>query len=215
MADSAARRPPRHSAASSRPRFVRALVATWRATPHAQRVTLGVAPHSLRAVTPDELAAVVALVSAEAPIHIHAAEQIREVADCVAWIGARPVEWLLDHAHLDARWCVVHATHMTATETSRLAAIGAVAGLAPTTEADLGDGTFPARAYLDAGGAFGIGSDSNTIIDPFAELRQLEWSQRLAVPERNVLADRAAPGGPYAVPQAARGGGAALASPSA
>ena len=81
---------------------------------------------------------------------------------------------------VDARWCVVHATHVTADETRRLAASGAIAGLAPTTEADLGDGTFPARAFLDAGGAFGIGSDSNTIVDPYAELRQLEWSQRLA-----------------------------------
>jgi formimidoylglutamate deiminase len=189
------------------------LVADLARDASARDVRLGVAPHSLRAVMPDELAAVVALVSAEAPIHIHAAEQVREVADCVAWFGARPVEWLLDHAHLDGRWCVVHATHMTAQETSRLAASGAIAGLAPTTEADLGDGTFPARAFLDAGGAFGIGSDSNTIIDPFAELRQLEWSQRLAVLERNVLADRAAPVGRTLYTQAARGGGAAIRQP--
>jgi formiminoglutamate deiminase len=112
----------------------------------ARGMTLGVAPHSLRAVTPDELGAVVGLMPKHAPIHIHAAEQVREVADCVAWFGARPVEWLLDHAAVDARWCIVHATHMTAAETARLAASGAVAGLAPTTEADLGDGTFPARA---------------------------------------------------------------------
>jgi formiminoglutamate deiminase len=142
--------------------------------------SVGIAPHSLRAVTPDELAAIVALVPRGAPIHIHAAEQQDEVAACVAWSGARPVEWLLEHAGLDARWCVVHATHMTADETRRLAASGAIAGLAPTTEADLGDGTFAARSYLDAQGAFGVGSDSNTCIDPFAELRQLEWSQRLS-----------------------------------
>src|SRR4029077_17933632 len=126
---------------------------------------LGVAPHSLRAVTPEELAAVVALAPRAAPIHIHAAEQEKEVADCVAWSGARPIAWLLDHARVDARWCVVHATHMTAEETRGLAATDAVAGLAPTAEADLGDGTFAARAWLDAGGAFGVGSDSNTIID--------------------------------------------------
>jgi len=171
---------------------------------------LGVAPHSLRAVTPDELAAVIALAPRGAPIHVHAAEQAREVADCVAWSGAHPVEWLLGHAGVDARWCVVHATHMTAGETRGLAASRAVAGLAPTTEADLGDGTFPARDFLDVGGAFGVGSDSNTLIDPFAELRQLEWSQRLARLKRNVLGTRELPVGQSLHTRAARGGAQAL-----
>jgi formimidoylglutamate deiminase len=177
-------------------------------------MTLGVAPHSLRAVTPDELRAVAAVQGDRALIHIHAAEQVREVADCIAWSGARPVEWLLDHAGVDSRWCVVHATHMTEEETTRLAASGATVGLAPTTEADLGDGTFPARAFLGAGGAFGVGSDSNTIIDPFAELRQLEWSQRLALFERNVLAGGGMPAGQFLYTQAARGGAMALAQPA-
>ena len=190
------------------------LVAALGAHTAARGVNLGVAPHSLRAASPDELRAIAALVPTDAPIHIHAAEQVREVADCVAWFGARPVEWLLDHANLDARWCVVHATHMTPAETSRLAASGAVAGLAPTTEADLGDGTFPARAYLDAAGAFGVGSDSNTIVDPYAELRQLEWSQRLAVLERNVLACPDAPVGQALYARAAQGGGRALGKPA-
>jgi formimidoylglutamate deiminase len=167
---------------------------------------LGVAPHSLRAVTPDELAAIVALAPNRAPIHIHAAEQQKEVADCVAWSGARPIAWLLDHAGVDSRWCVVHATHMTAEETHALAASGAVAGLAPTTEADLGDGTFAARDYLRASGAFGVGSDSNTVIDPYAELRQLEWSQRLAHRSRNMLAAGDAPVGRSLYVAAARGG---------
>ena len=175
---------------------------------------LGVAPHSLRAVTPDELAAVVALAARDAPIHIHAAEQVQEVTACLAWSGARPIEWLLDHAGLDARWCIVHATHMTPGETSRLAASAAIAGLAPTTEADLGDGTFAARAYLDAGGAFGIGSDSNTIVDPFAELRQLEWSQRLARQARNVLATAEMPLGQALYAAAARGGARAQVRPA-
>ncbi len=148
---------------------------------------LGVAPHSLRAVTPEELGRVVRLAAPGAPIHIHAAEQVREVDDCVAWSRMRPVEWLLTQAGVDARWCIVHATHMTERETAALAASGAVAGLAPTTEADLGDGTFPGLAYLAAGGHFGVGSDSNTCISPFAELRQLEWSQRLQARRRNVL----------------------------
>ena len=160
---------------------------------------LGVAPHSLRAVTPEELSAVVALSPRGSPIHIHVAEQVREIEGCVAWSGARPVEWLLDHASVDTRWCAVHATHMTNEEIVRLAASGATAGLAPTTEADLGDGTFAARAYLDANGAFGVGSDSNTCIDPFAELRQLEWSQRLARRERNVLVDVVVPEGSVTV----------------
>lgn len=149
---------------------------------------LGVAPHSLRAVTPEELGQIMRLAGPDAPIHIHAAEQTREVDDCFAWSRMRPVEWLLTQAHVDARWCIVHATHMTPREVAALAASGAVAGLAPTTEADLGDGTFPGAAYFSAGGRFGVGSDSNTQVSPFLELRQLEWSQRMRARRRNVLA---------------------------
>jgi formimidoylglutamate deiminase len=194
-----------HSVAS----YARVIEALAQDAAHAHW-NLGVAPHSLRAVTPDELTAIVALAPHAAPIHIHAAEQEKEVADCVASRGARPIAWLLDHARVDARWCVVHATHMTADETRGLAASGAVAGLAPTTEADLGDGTFAARAWLDAGGAFGVGSDSNTIIDPYAELRQLEWSQRLAHRSRNVLAIADPPVGQSLYVAAARGGARAM-----
>jgi formimidoylglutamate deiminase len=175
---------------------------------------LGVAPHSLRAVTPEELGQVVRLAGPEAPIHIHAAEQTREVDDCFAWSRMRPVEWLLTQASVDARWCIVHATHMTEREVAALAASGAVAGLAPTTEADLGDGTFPGLAYLSAGGRFGVGSDSNTCISPFAELRQLEWSQRVRARRRNVLpADAALSLGSTLWARAARGGAQALAQP--
>ena len=187
-----------------------ALVGTLAREATAARWNLGVAPHSLRAVTPEELSAIVELSPPGSPIHIHVAEQVREVAACVAWSGARPVEWLLDHASVDARWCAVHATHMTTDETRRLASSGATAGLAPTTEADLGDGTFAARDYLDGQGAFGVGSDSNTCIDPFAELRQLEWSQRLARQARNVLVNGKAPVGQALYAAAARGGAQAL-----
>ena len=148
---------------------------------------VGVAPHSLRAVTPDELCAAIALMP-KGPVHIHAAEQLQEVEDCVAWSGQRPVEWLLDHAPVDTRWCLVHSTHLTAEETQRLAASGAVAGLCPITESNLGDGVFPARDYLNANGAFGVGTDSNMLIDPAGELRTLEYSQRLIHRRRNVLA---------------------------
>jgi formimidoylglutamate deiminase len=153
----------------------------------AQGYVLGIAPHSLRAVSPRELAAVLALPDVDGPVHIHIAEQIREVEDCFAWSGLRPVEWLLAHAQVDARWCMVHATHMIERELIGVAQSGAVVGLAPTTEADLGDGTFPAEAFVAHEGRYGVGSDSNTVIDPFDELRQLEWSQRLRLRRRNVL----------------------------
>ena len=148
---------------------------------------VGVAPHSLRAVTPHELAAVVAMTK-DGPIHIHVAEQVKEVEDCIAWSGARPVEWLLDHADLDSRWCLVHATHMTDAETRRMAESKAIAGLCPITEANLGDGTFEAVRFSRGGGKFGVGSDSNVLIGLPDELRQLEYSQRLAHRSRNVLA---------------------------
>ncbi|HEV7250970.1 MAG TPA: formimidoylglutamate deiminase [Shinella sp.] len=150
----------------------------------------GVAPHSLRAVTPDELSAVVAM-AGDKPIHIHIAEQVKEVEDSIAWSGRRPVEWLLDNQAVDGRWCFIHATHMTDTETRGMAEAGAIAGLCPITEANLGDGIFPAE-FFAAGGRFGVGSDSNVLIGLPDELRQLEYSERLAHRARNVLA---APGG--------------------
>ncbi len=153
---------------------------------------VGVALHSLRAVPEAAMCAVLesGLIDA-APIHIHIAEQIGEVQDCLALRNARPVEWLLDHAPVDPRWCLVHATHMTPTETRRLAETGAVAGLCPTTEANLGDGLFPLRAYLDAGGVFGIGSDSHISISPVEELRWLEYGQRLTTHHRNIAVSEA------------------------
>lgn len=150
---------------------------------------VGIAPHSLRALTPDQLAAIIPL-AGDNPIHIHIAEQTKEVDDCLAWSGARPVTWLLDHAAVDKRWCLVHATHMTREETTRLARTGAVAGLCPITEANLGDGPFPAPLYFEAGGCFGIGSDSNVLIDMAEELRLLEYGQRLGARARNILAGR-------------------------
>ena len=148
---------------------------------------VGIAPHSLRAVTPDELAAILPLAQT-GPIHIHVSEQTREVDDCLAWSGSRPVQWLLDHAPVDHRWCLVHATHTTAEELLHMATSGAVAGLCPVTEANLGDGIFDARVFLAHGGRLGVGSDSNILIGPAEELRQLEYAQRLFRRERNVLA---------------------------
>ena len=173
---------------------------------------LGIAPHSLRAVTPEELTSVVRL--SDGPIHIHIAEQEKEVDDCLAWSGARPVAWLLGNIPVDKRWCFVHATHMTEGEARTMATSGAVAGLCPITEANLGDGIFPAAAFLAAGGAYGIGSDSNVLIDATEELRLLEYGQRLAARGRNMLA---APGGSTgaAIYTAALNGGAeALGAPA-
>jgi formimidoylglutamate deiminase len=128
-----------------------------------------------------------------APIHIHIAEQTREVEECVAWSNARPVDWLLDRQAVGPRWCLVHATHMTEAETQRLASSGAVAGLCPTTEANLGDGVFPLPAFLGHGGVFGVGSDSHVSVSPVEELRWLEYVHRLLRRERNVMATTAAP----------------------
>jgi formiminoglutamate deiminase len=149
---------------------------------------LGIAPHSLRAATPDELHAILPLARG-GPVHIHAAEQTKEVDDCINWSGQRPVEWLLDHAAVDERWCLVHATHLVPSETTALANSGAVAGLCPITEANLGDGIFPAHNYLSKSGRIGIGTDSNIQIDAAAELRALEYAQRLKTRSRNVLSD--------------------------
>jgi formiminoglutamate deiminase len=151
---------------------------------------IGIAPHSLRATTPEELERIVPLAEG-GPIHIHIAEQTKEVEDCIAWSGVRPVAWLIDNADVNDKWCLVHATHMTGEETARLARSGAVAGLCPITEANLGDGLFPAPDYLEAGGRFGVGSDSNVRIDAAEELRLLEYGQRLSLRARNVLAPEA------------------------
>jgi formimidoylglutamate deiminase len=148
--------------------------------------TIGVAPHSLRAVTPSELSELISLAGDDWPIHIHAAEQIKEVEDCVAWSGARPVRWLLDHSGVDQRWCLVHATQMDERETRDLARSGAVAGLCPVTEANLGDGIFNAADYIGGSGRYGVGTDSNVSIGVAAELRQLEYAQRLRERARNV-----------------------------
>jgi formimidoylglutamate deiminase len=173
--------------------------------------SFGVAPHSLRAVTPEELAAVVSLAE-DGPIHIHAAEQVKEVEDCLAWSGRRPVEWLLDRAEVDGRWCLIHATHMTERETEELAARGATAGLCPVTEASLGDGIFPGPRFLAAGGRFGIGTDSNVRIGVADEFRQLEYAQRLRDRARNVMAQHGVSTGRSLYEAALTGGAAALAA---
>lgn len=174
-----------------------------------QDVKVGAAPHSLRAVTPEDLTRIVAA-NGERPIHIHIAEQPKEVDDIKAQFGARPVEWLLANQPVDRRWCLVHATHMTDEETRGAAKSGAVAGLCPITEANLGDGVFNGRVYLDAGGAIGVGSDSNVRISPIEELRTLEYSQRLRDHSRSVMAAGRQGSGETLYLGAAAGGAQAL-----
>ena len=157
---------------------------------------LGLAPHSLRAV-PDEalrnIAALADAIDAAAPIHIHVAEQVKEVRDCLECCGARPVRHLFDTAPVGPRWCLIHATHMDEAETEALAQRGAVAGLCPTTEANLGDGLFNLGGYLTAGGRFGVGSDSHVSINPIEELRWLEYGQRLNSLRRLIAASEQQP----------------------
>jgi formimidoylglutamate deiminase len=151
---------------------------------------VGYALHSLRAVPPDDLRAALEGVSRAAArtMHIHVAEQLREVEACVAWSGARPVEWLLANAPVDERWCLVHATHVTPGEIGGLARSGAVVGLCPTTEANLGDGFFPLAEYLTEDGSWAVGTDSHVSVSPVADLRLLEYGQRLLHRARNVAA---------------------------
>jgi formimidoylglutamate deiminase len=154
-------------------------------------VRVGLALHSLRAVPPADLAVAVEAVRGmdpEIPIHIHVAEQLREVEACVAWSGARPVAWLLDHAPVDATWCLIHATHVDAGEVEGMARSGAVVGLCPTTEANLGDGVFPFADFVEAGGRWSVGTDSHVGRSPVGELRMLEYGQRLTTRSRNVAA---------------------------
>lgn len=171
-------------------------------------VRVGLALHSLRAVTPDELTA--AIDGLDTPIHIHIAEQTKEVDDCLAWCGKRPVELLTSIVALDPRWCLIHATHMTAAETAAVAKSGAVAGLCLTTEANLGDGIFPAPDYLAAGGRFGVGSDSHIGVSASEELRLMEYGQRLALRQRNRLRLDGASIGAGLYRAAARGGAQAF-----
>ncbi|MFQ5535422.1 MAG: formimidoylglutamate deiminase, partial [Sphingomonadales bacterium] len=174
-------------------------------------VRIGLAPHSLRAVGAEDLNDIVSATKRhdpDAPVHIHIAEQRREVQECQDWSGRRPVEWLFENAPVDQSWCLIHATHMSETEIDAVAASGAVAGLCPTTEANLGDGLFPLGRFLATGGRFAIGSDSNVSVSVIEELRWLEYGQRLAAERRLVAASGEQPSAGSALYRAALAGGA-------
>jgi len=154
-------------------------------------IRIGIAPHSLRAVTLEltqQAIAIITQLDRSAPIHIHIAEQEKEVEDCITWSKKRPVEWLFDNLDVDERWCLVHATHLVDDELQQLAQSRAVVGLCPTTEANLGDGFFSAVRYFELGGGYGIGSDSHVCLSPGEELRILEYGQRLLYKRRAILA---------------------------
>jgi formimidoylglutamate deiminase len=170
----------------------------------------GIAPHSLRAAGADAIRDVVGGIDAAAPIHVHIAEQEKEISDCIAWSGSRPVQLLFDRLAVDGRWCLVHATHMTADETRMAATSRAIAGLCPTTEANLGDGLFDLPGWLDADGGLGIGSDSHISISPVEELRWLEYGQRLRDRRRNIAGDSRVSTGRKLFDLAVSGGARAL-----
>ena len=149
--------------------------------------SLGLCFHSLRAVTPEQISEVLAASDAHCPVHIHIAEQQKEVDDCLAWSGRRPLQWLYENTEVDQRWCLVHATHANPEEVTLMAKSRAIAGLCLTTEANLGDGIFPAVDFLAQGGRMGIGSDSHVSLSVVEELRWLEYGQRLRDQRRNRL----------------------------
>lgn len=178
-------------------------------------VNVGIAPHSLRAVDADSLRSAVEhlhSVDNTAPVHIHIAEQQKEVEDCISYYGQRPVEWLLNNFKLDEKWCLIHATHINESEIDSLASSGAIAGICPTTEANLGDGIFPTAEFLAKKGKIAIGSDSHISVNPIEELRWLEYAQRLVKQQRALLADQQTSSvGQYLWQQANIGGAASTA----
>jgi formimidoylglutamate deiminase len=172
----------------------------------------GICFHSLRAVSEAQMREVLSASHAAVPVHIHVAEQEKEVNDSLAWSGERPVAWLYNRFEVDQRWCLIHATHLDSDEIQRMAASGAVAGLCPTTEANLGDGIFPAVDYIARGGRWGIGSDSHVSLSTLEELRWLEYGQRLRDRRRNRITLPNQPSvGDLLWQQAAQGGAQACA----
>lgn len=170
--------------------YCKLIESLFQATQQEQTISLGIAPHSLRAVSHSQLDQIVPLMRSldpSAPIHIHIAEQLQEVEDCIDFYGQRPVEWLLANQSLDKHWCLIHATHLTSQEVKGLAVSGAVVGICPTTESNLGDGIFPTEDYLSLNGRLAIGSDSHIAVNVADELRSLEYAQRLTAHRRAVL----------------------------
>lgn len=197
--------------ANSPDRFLRLFEASLDRVADDPHHVVGLAFHSLRAVSKEQIEEVLGAEGGRAAaVHIHVAEQAAEVEQCRAAYGARPVEWLLSNTPVDDRWCLVHGTHMEPREYDAAAASGAVAGLCPTTEADLGDGFFEAEYWLGQGGLMAIGSDSNLRVSPTEELRLLESGLRLRAGRRNILSREGRSCGRFLYEAAAEGGRTAL-----
>ncbi len=190
--------------------YLELLQSLQRYTTGEERLLLGWAPHSLRAVTAEEIQQVQSCLPSlgmlQVPVHMHVSEQQKEVDDCLLWCGQRPIEWLLEHMPVDSRWCLIHATHASQEEAQAMAKAGCVVGLCPSTEANLGDGIFPAVAYSRQGGRAAIGTDSHVTINPLDECRLLEYSQRLRQEKRALLAEVGFSVGASLYDQLARGG---------
>lgn len=189
--------------------FARVAEGGRRAASSYARGRFGIAPHSLRAVTREELKALTATFP-EGPVHIHVSEQLKEVDDCLTAHGCRPIELLTRTVDLDPRWCLIHATHADKGERAAMAEAGAVVGLCPITEANLGDGLFHGHDFVAKGGRFGFGTDSNVAIAGAGELAMLEYAQRFLSLRRNALAPRGASTGRFLFDTTLAGGAQAL-----
>lgn len=170
---------------STNPEQILKLVQLLEAARNGQ-VEVGVAPHSLRAASTGQISELVNALPADRPVHIHIAEQQKEVDSCIAYSGKRPVELLMDTQDVNERWCLVHATHLCASEVGQIARSKAIAGICTSTEGNLGDGFFPLPDFIAQQGRFGIGSDSHVSQSPIEELRWLEYGQRLSAQRRNM-----------------------------
>ena len=186
------------------------------ATADDDNVRVGFAAHSLRAVSAEELTEVVAALNERdprMPLHIHVAEQVAEVEQCLAASKLRPLEYLASLVDLDSRWCLIHATHLTDSETALIAGSKCIVGLCPTTEANLGDGLFPAESFQQQGGRYAVGSDSHVSVSPWEELRTLEYGQRLTQQRRNILTSEKHSTGRTLYDQAVKNGATACGQP--
>lgn len=177
-------------------------------------VNFGMSVHSLRAVDIETIRRITGAFKKlipDGPIHIHIAEQQKEVDDCIESLGTTPVKYLLDNVDVDSTWCLVHATHMTPEECEMVARSDATICVCPTTEANLGDGIFEGEQFLlKNDGQIAIGSDSHVALNPLSEIRTLEYSQRLLHRRRSILCNKSKSTGRFLCEKVFSGGARSL-----